>query len=159
LTANEPDQQRRLIGEEFYQIDVPSNSTREGYGLGLSIVGRLTKLLGLELQVRSELGKGSVFSIRLRQSARTPALEPASVAAGSAHQEQARALDASILLVEDDSDVRNATRMLLKTEGYEVMTAASLAETLQRLRESRNTDLTDFHLAAGNLRRIRICGS
>jgi two-component system, sensor histidine kinase len=145
--------QLRLIGEEFYQIGVPSNSTREGYGLGLSIVGRLVKLLGLELQVRSELGKGSVFSIRLRQSARAPALalEPAPVAATGAHQEQEQALNASILLVEDDPDVRNATRMLLKTEGYEVVTAASLAEALQRLRESRRTDLlvTDFHLAAG----------
>jgi two-component system, sensor histidine kinase len=143
--------QLRLIGEEFYQIGVPSNSTREGYGLGLSIVGRLIKLLGLELQVRSELGKGSVFTIRLRQSARAPALEPAPVAAAGAHEEQEQALNARILLVEDDPDVRNATRMLLRTQGYEVMTAASLAEALQRLRESRSTDLlvTDFHLAAG----------
>ena len=60
--------QLQLIGEEFYQIGVPSNSTREGYGLGLSIVRRIIKLLALQLQVRSEAGRGSVFSVRLRTS-------------------------------------------------------------------------------------------
>jgi signal transduction histidine kinase len=64
-----PADQLRLIGEEFYQIGVPSNSTREGYGLGLSIVRRLIKLLALELRVTSEAGKGSTFSVRLQQTA------------------------------------------------------------------------------------------
>lgn len=70
--------QLELIGEEFYQVGVPSNSTREGYGLGLSIVRRIIKLLGLQLQVRSEAGRGSVFSVRLRKSAPAVAdpLEP-----------------------------------------------------------------------------------
>lgn len=62
-----PDQ-LQLIGEEFYQVGVPSNSTREGYGLGVSIVRRLVRLLAVELQVRSEPGKGSVFSVRLREA-------------------------------------------------------------------------------------------
>lgn len=142
-----PADQLQLIGEEFYQIGVPGNSTREGYGLGLSIVRRLVKLLALELRVRSEVDKGSVFLIRLRQSARTPALERQVTAA----VHEARAIDARILLVEDDPDVRKATRLLLATEGYQVMTAASLAEALQKLQESRGSDLlvTDFHLAAG----------
>ena len=143
-----PADQLQLIGEEFYQIGVPSNSTREGYGLGLSIVRRLVKLLAVELKVRSEVDKGSVFLIRLRQSARAPALERRQV---TAVVDEAPVVDARILLVEDDPDVRKATRLLLATEGYEVMTAASLAEALQKLRESRGTDLlvTDFHLADG----------
>ena len=143
-----PADQLRLIGEEFYQVGVPSNSTREGYGLGLSIVRRLITLLALELEVRSEVGKGSVFSVRLRQCTEMPARERLQVARGTREE---RPVNASILLVEDDPDVRNATRMLLRTEGYEVTTAASLAEALQKLRESRCTDLlvTDFHLAAG----------
>ena len=47
--------------------------------------------------------------------------------------------------------MRNATRMLLAAEGYDVMTAASLAEAQQRLRDRRRADLlvTDFHLADG----------
>jgi len=143
-----PADQLQLIGEEFYQIGVPSNSTREGYGLGLSIVQRLIKLLALELRVRSEVGKGSVFSLRIRQSTETPTLERPQITSTAT---DGLAVNASILLVEDDPDVRNATRMLLRTEGYEVMTAASLVEALQRLRENGGTDLlvTDLHLAAG----------
>lgn len=144
-----PADQIKLIGEEFYQIGVPTNSTREGYGLGLSIVRRLIKLLDLELQVRSEVGKGSVFSVRIRQSARAPAFERLQIAPAVTREHDV--VDASILLVEDDPDVRNATRMLLRTEGYKVTTAASLAEALHRLQEIQRIDLvvTDFHLAAG----------
>ncbi|MBW4050701.1 MAG: response regulator [Proteobacteria bacterium] len=144
-----PADQLQLIGEEFYQIGVPSNSTREGYGLGLSIVQRLIKLLALELKVTSEKGKGSIFSVRLRQSAAVPTQERPQ--ADPVRDREERDVDASILLVEDDPDVRNATRMLLRTEGYRVTAAASVAEAVRSLQENRRTDLlvTDFHLAGG----------
>ena len=58
-----PAAQIQYIYDEFYQVGVPANSTREGYGLGLSIVQRIVKLLDLKLEVCSEVGKGSVFSL------------------------------------------------------------------------------------------------
>ncbi len=58
-----------LIYDEFYQVGVPANSVREGFGLGLSIVQRLVTLLGLHLQVQSEVGKGSTFTLDLPPSA------------------------------------------------------------------------------------------
>jgi len=138
--------QLQLIGEEFYQIGVPSNSTREGYGLGLSIVRRLVRLLGLRLQVSSAIGEGSIFSVRLPRSANAPM--PERPADASVILPPPPDVEASILLVEDDPDVRNATRMLLRTEGYRVTAVASLAEALLNLRQSRSIDLvvTDFHL-------------
>jgi signal transduction histidine kinase len=51
------------IFEEFYQIGVSPNATREGHGLGLSVVQRVARLLKHEIRVRSEPGEGSVFSI------------------------------------------------------------------------------------------------
>ena len=39
---------------------MPTNSTRDGYGLGLSIVQRIANLLGAKLDVQSELGKASM---------------------------------------------------------------------------------------------------
>jgi signal transduction histidine kinase len=45
------------IYDEFYQVDVPADTAREGYGLGLSIVHRILNLLGHKLEVRSELGR------------------------------------------------------------------------------------------------------
>ena len=53
------------IFEEFHQVDVPAAGAQDGYGLGLNIVRRLANLLKLELHVRSEVGRGSAFSIIL----------------------------------------------------------------------------------------------
>src|SRR5208283_2845150 len=51
-----PAEQIPYIYDEFYQVGVPSNSSRDGYGLGLSIVMRLVRLLALKLDVHSEVG-------------------------------------------------------------------------------------------------------
>ena len=53
-----------------------------------------------------------------------------------------------ILLVADHADVRKATDMLLRSAGYEVITAESRADVLMRLDQQPRLDLlmTDFHL-------------
>ncbi|HEY1873247.1 MAG TPA: ATP-binding protein [Steroidobacteraceae bacterium] len=139
------------IYDEFYQIGVPTNSSREGYGLGLSIVQRLVRLLNLRLEVTSEVGKGSVFSLFLplghSQGARTQ--RPAAAAAPrESPQSRPR-----VLLVEDDAGVRDATRMLLNVEGYRVRAVGSLAEALHGAQEEGAPDLliTDYHLREGEL--------
>ena len=57
----EPD--RRRIFEEFVQLDRPDRDRSEGIGLGLAIVERLARLLDHRLDVQSEDGRGSVFSV------------------------------------------------------------------------------------------------
>lgn len=52
-----------MLFEEFYQVDNPERNSRQGIGLGLAIVDRTARLLGHPLAVRSEPGKGSVFSV------------------------------------------------------------------------------------------------
>ena len=143
-----PADQIPLIYDEFYQVGVPTNSSREGYGLGLSIVQRLVKLLQLKLDVRSEVGKGSVFSLMLPASTR-PVVIGCEPQARPPHVEQPKR--SRVLLVEDDAAVRDATRLLLKVEGYRVTAVASLAEALRKLREMDGVDLlvTDFHLQNG----------
>ena len=58
-----------------------------------------------------------------------------------------------MLLVEDDASVRDATRMLLRVEGYRVTAVANLAEALHSVREQGVPELliTDLHLAEGEL--------
>ena len=144
-----PADQLPLIYDEFYQVGVPTNSTREGYGLGLSIVQRLVKLLQLRLDVRSEPGKGSAFTLTLPAARRQPVQtgeKPVTPAALTRRFDRPR-----VLLVEDDLAVRNATRLLLRVDGYQVETAGSLAEALQKVDETGPFDLlvTDYHLARG----------
>jgi len=140
--------QLAYIYDEFYQVGVPSGS-REGYGLGLSIVQGLVKLLNLHLEATSEVGKGSVFSliVPLGQSLRATA-QPAAAAARASPAGRPR-----VLLVEDDAGVRDATRMLLSVEGYRVSAVASLQEALRSAREQGAPDLliTDYHLSGGEL--------
>jgi CheY-like chemotaxis protein len=145
-----PAEQMPYIFDEFFQIGITPNSTHDGYGLGLSIVSRLAKLLNAVLEVQSELGRGTSFSIELPAGVHHVGSEH--TAAGPAP----RAVEAvregrRVLLVEDDAAVRNATRMLLRAGGYEVFTAGSHTEALQKLHEHQSLDLliTDYHLGSG----------
>ncbi len=146
-----PADQLPYIYDEFYQVGVASNTAREGYGLGLSIVHRLVSLLGLRLEVRSEVGRGSVFALQLPQATAAPAATGTAPAAagGGNHPRQQRT--PRILLVDDDLGVRNATAMLLKVEGYQVTAAASVTEATEKARETPEFDLliTDYHLREG----------
>ena len=144
-----PADQLPFIYDEFYQVGVPTNSTREGYGLGLSIVQRLVKLLQLRLEVRSEVGKGSSFTLTLPAGSGRPAgVERASQTVKAPVR---KLMKSRVLLVEDDLAVRDATRLLLKVEGYDVVPVATLAEALQKTRELDGVDIlvTDYHLRDG----------
>ncbi|MDE2261555.1 MAG: PAS domain S-box protein [Gammaproteobacteria bacterium] len=137
------------IYDEFYQVGVASNTSREGYGLGLSIVQRLVRLLGLKLEVRSEVGHGSTFMLEMPAGAREAGQGIAS--APAAIPAEARPACARILLVDDDAGVRNATAMLLRVEGFEVLCAASLAEANEALSKDPRIDvvIADYHLQKG----------
>lgn len=142
-----PPDQLPYIYDEFYQVGSPAGGNRDGYGLGLSIVQRLVKLLGLSLRVESEVGKGSTFSLELPAHLirrRDPGAEKRLASAQPRRQER----PAHALLVEDDPAVLSAMRMLLKVEGYRVTTATSPAEALEKAREHPDIDLliTDYHL-------------
>ncbi len=145
-----PSDQMSHIYDEFYQIGVPANSTRDGYGLGLSIVQRLVTLLNLKLDVRSEIGKGSAFSLVLPGGGSHAAPTPFKFGGGSYLPQ--KKMNARVLLVEDNASVLRATRTLLEMVGYDVTPAVSLAEALRYARGGNHIDIvvTDFHLGDGD---------
>lgn len=139
-----------FIFEEFYQVGVATNTSRDGYGLGLSIVQRVVRLLDLRIDVSSRPGEGSTFGLEI------PAAQAAAAADAALRSQRAPATALAgkarhLLLVEDDSGVRNATRLFLKGEGYRVTAAASHAEALQLIKEHADIDLviSDYHLDGG----------
>ena len=143
-----PRDQLRYIYDEFFQVGVAANTTREGYGLGLSIVQRIVALLDVRLDVQSEVGRGSMFALTL------PVSQGASRAVPRHAPEPVRPAGrrrARVLLVEDEPAVLNATRMLLASEGYEVRVAAAVPEALEVARQDPDIDLlvTDYHLGEG----------
>jgi two-component system, sensor histidine kinase len=143
-----PSEQLRFIYDEFYRVGVSTNSSREGYGLGLSIVRRLVSLLGLELDVSSEVGKGSRFSLAVPVGLSEAQQAPQQGSEPMGRRPKGRP---RILIVEDDASVRNATRMLLTGEGYSVAAVGSLSEAVEQGTAKPRVDLlvTDYHLRDG----------
>ncbi len=138
------------IFNEYHQIDNGTRERNRGLGLGLSIVQRLATFLGHRVRVRSQLGKGSVFSIevKLPQSGSL-----AGVAQDSHIAEGGGAGNSgSILIVEDDPEVRELLEILLTDEGHHTTVAADGAAALTVLAQGMirpDLLLADYNLPDG----------
>ncbi len=147
------------IFDEFVQLASARHSRSQGLGLGLSIVQRLTRLLGHDLTLRSRPGRGSVFSVRVPLVAGETATSrppPLLVASGSGGPPLA-------VMVEDDSTILTALGMLLEEWGFETIAAfdaeAALAMIAQRRRRP-DLIIADYFLPGSQtgteaIRRIR----
>ena len=136
----EADQER--IFEEFYQLGNPERDRMQGLGLGLSIVKRLDQLLGLNLKVRSSIGRGTEFVISLPASAEMQiAKRPPSI------QSPASLRGVDVLVVDNEEAIRDAMRTLLESSGCTVRTVASTDEALSASQIRRpDVVLADFRL-------------
>lgn len=102
----------------------------KGTGLGLSIVYGIVKQNGGEILVYSEPGHGTVFKVYL--SAATSVDQGRELKAA---EPQAGPTGETILLVEDDSQLRTLARTMLIQQGYRVLASGSPAEALETLAE------------------------
>lgn len=142
-----PVDQLGRIFEEFHQVRHGAQESREGFGLGLSIVSRLTKLLDIPIGVSSRLGEGTTFTLKLVAAAST--LQPIKSAPMPIVPASARA--GRILLVDDEASVRDATALFLQMDGHEVKSAASPEEALRVVKQweqSPDVIVSDFQLNA-----------
>ncbi|WP_460479680.1 PAS-domain containing protein [Comamonas humi] len=114
-----PESLQREIFEEFRRLDEGHGEDR-GAGLGLAIVERLGRLLGHEIGLRSELGRGSVFWVCVPLAPATPPLAPSAPAAAPEPEPDAPLQGASAWYIDDDAPSCTATAALLRRWGCDV---------------------------------------
>ncbi|ABC32210.1 Signal transduction histidine kinase [Hahella chejuensis KCTC 2396] len=136
-------EQQQEVFKAFVQLDKRS----DGLGLGLSIVEKTAKLLGLPLGLRSESGKGSIFTLEAPVVAKPEA-------AFMEYQAEASGVPARQLVVvlDDDQEILQAMEALLTGWGCDVVMARSLVELSDKLDELSSAPdllLADVELANG----------
>jgi hypothetical protein len=129
-----PEQVARLF-QEFVQADASTTRRYGGTGLGLAISRRFCQMMGGDITVESEVGRGSTFTIRV--PAEVVAAQPIPVTR-RVPAAQAPALTADspdVLVVDDDVTVREMAERYLTREGFSVATADGGREGLRLARE------------------------
>lgn len=136
------------IFDEFFQLQNPERNRNKGAGLGLAICRRLLDSLGCKLEVKSLVGVGSTFTVRIPAALLTTGSEPQEAERkpqddlSPIHERNLRPArelprlsleGVRILLVEDHETARTATSTLLAAEGAQVFQAATGREALNLL--------------------------
>lgn len=144
-----PTQLRERIFEEYFQLDNPERHRDKGLGLGLAIVDRLSRLLGCPVRLRSELGRGSCFSLcaeRCDAPTKAPNGEsdppPGRIGSG----------DALVVFVDDDESILEAMLDLFDNWQVELAVgtdAHEVAADLLELGRAPSLILCDYRLRDG----------
>jgi len=129
-----PENKLGQIFEPFTQADGSFKRRYQGAGLGLSIVARLTRLMGGSLCVDSNEGQGSAFYLRLN-------FKPDVLEQDQAHEpvtlDERNHESRTVLVVEDDAVNRMAVQRMLDRMGYDCSLAANGKEALNQLADQR----------------------
>ncbi len=125
----------------FDEFQRASSKDREGLGLGLAIVRRITQLLDVHVETESEVGRGSSFALHMPLF-KWERLAPRGVKASAS----TRIASARVLVVDNDPSALSATAALLEKWGLDVVCAGSCSEALLNCPQPPDIVIMDYRL-------------
>jgi len=134
------------VFEEFTQADNSTTRDYGGTGLGLTISRRFCRLLGGDLTLESEVGKGSTFTMRI--PAILPGSEPPATVVAPLQEHQGTGElnsvrpGSTILVIDDDPGACEIIERYLTKDGFKVITANGGQEGLRIAHEIRPAAIT-----------------
>ncbi len=147
------------IFEAFSQEDGTTTNPYGGSGLGMALTKNFVEMMNGEIQVESEKGAGSVFTI-------TVTLKASGQTAHTAHEAGLPA-DLRVLVVDDDEIACEHARVVLRAIGIEADITTEAAQALSLIREAHDSGLgyqlilTDYKMPDMNgmelVRAVRAC--
>ena len=146
--AGIPEQDLERIFQEFVKLNHPESAEGAGLGLGLAIVQRLANVLGLNVQLKSKLGRGTRFFVH---GVRRSQASPQSLLEEDRQASADWLVETRVLVVDDDREVLDATTRLLEQWGCTVTSMEQFPEPVP------DTDvvLSDYELDGDDgLRRL-----
>ncbi|WP_353646327.1 response regulator [Mesorhizobium sp. WSM2239] len=126
-----PEQQGRLFNA-FTQADASTTRNYGGTGLGLSITRSFSRMIGGVVTVESQVGKGSVFTMKVPAQCRRETEDPRTAEPSPIVQP-----GRTVLIIDDEPAARNLIAKALAEAGLASMEAASGAEGIAAAREHR----------------------
>ncbi len=149
-----PAEERDAIFSAYHQLNKSDIAENHGFGLGLSIVKSLASMLDHKVSVQSRPGRGSMFAVEVGLAM---GVEQVASEHREDHTGEDRRIERSgrlsvILIVEDETDVRELLKQHLEDKGYRVAAAADGFEALDLVaREAIRPDLilADLNLPNG----------
>ncbi len=144
-----PEDQQGRIFDEFYQLENPGRTSKKGLGLGLSIVRRMSNLLGYRIELRSRMGRGTVFGFDV------PVAEKPVVPSAPVPSEKKPAQDLQgrlIVVIDDEEAIVEGMRVLLGGWGAEVigsLTGDDVIAAVEQCNRIPDLIIADYRLAGG----------
>ncbi|MFM2314730.1 MAG: hypothetical protein RLZZ04_4006 [Cyanobacteriota bacterium] len=138
-----PEQIGKLF-QAFTQADASTTRKYGGTGLGLAITKKFCQMMGGDISVTSEVGQGSIFTVRLPARVAKPDLEEL----GELEELQLEVALAdleninTVLVIDDDPTIHDLVRRFLSKQGFKILTANSGEEGLRLAKTLRPQAIT-----------------
>jgi signal transduction histidine kinase/CheY-like chemotaxis protein len=145
---------QKAVFEEFHRLSDGDERNKRGLGLGLAIVDRIARLLGHEISLRSETGKGSCFEVIVPRASAEQAVRATPAVT---ERRAASSIDGQIVLcVDNETEILDGMQGLLERWGAAPLIAANLDQAVSEADRVHAEQgrwpallLVDYHLKDG----------